>query len=169
MKKNSVFSFVLMLIIALAAAVFISGCAQYGQQKQPPAPQPIQTEPQVQPQPETPPPAPAPAPAPQPEMPAASVKTVYISVLGFKPDIMVLKAGDTVVWINNDTVPHWPASAAHPTHTVYPELGGCIGSKFDACHGLAFGEQWNFTFNIKGTWAYHDHLKPTTRGRLVVE
>ena len=81
----------------------------------------------------------------------------------------MIKTGDTVKWINNDTAPHWPASAAHPTHTVYPELGGCIGSKFDACKGLANGEPFMFTFTHKGSWKYHDHLNPSLWGTIVVE
>ena len=165
--KTSV-NVILILALFLIAAVAISGCSQYGgnQSTQPPAPL---APPQAQPAP-APAPEPAPAPASQ-TLPAAksSVKTVYISVLGFGPSIVVIKAGDMVRWVNNDTVQHWPASAAHPTHTVYTEPGGCIGSKFDACHGLAFGEQWNFTFNAKGTWSYHDHLKTISRGRIVVE
>ena len=163
-RKALLFGF----LILLAMAVIIGGCTYGG--KQSTVPQPSQTAPQEQPAPQpAPEPAPAPAPQPQSETPKPSVKTVYITVSGFVPEYQLVKVGDTVVWVNNDTAPHWPASAAHPTHTVYPEPGGCIGSKFDACKGLATGEQWNFTFNEKGTWAYHDHLKPTTRGRIVVE
>ena len=162
-RKSLLFVFLLLFTVVIV----VGGCTQKA--NQPPATQPSQT-PQAQPAPQ---PAPAPAPAPSPQTPPAtpkpSVKTVYITVNGFVPEWTVIKAGDTVVWINNDTVPHWPASAAHPTHTVYPEPGGCIGSKFDACHGLVQGEQWNFTFNVKGTWAYHDHLKSTTRGRIEVD
>ncbi len=102
--------------------------------------------------------------------------TAYVVVMTdgqFTPDVLVIKAGDTVSFLNNDSVhTHWPASAAHPMHTVYPEPGGCIGSKFDACKELAYGERFNFTFNARSTtdgWSYHDHLNPVMRGKIVVE
>ena len=161
-RKSLLYAFLLLLTVV----VVVGGCTQKAAQ---PAPQPPQT-PQVQPVPQpAPAPVPVPPPTPAPPVPKPSVKTVYITVQGFVPEWTVVKAGDTVVWINNDTAPHWPASNVHPTHNLYPEPGGCIGSKFDACQELAKGEQWNFTFDIKGTWAYHDHLKQTTRGRIEVD
>jgi Raf kinase inhibitor-like YbhB/YbcL family protein len=96
-------------------------------------------------------------------------KMVGITSSGFNPSSLTIKTGDTVVFQNNDTELHWPASAVHPTHTVYPESGGCIGSKFDACAGLAQSETFTFTFNQKGTWNYHDHLNPGLTGTVVVE
>lgn len=96
-------------------------------------------------------------------------KMVGISGSGFSPSSLMIKAGDTVVFQNNDSGLHWPASAVHPTHTAYPETGGCIGSKFDACTGLAQSETFTFTFNQKGTWNYHDHLNPSLTGTVVVE
>ena len=57
----------------------------------------------------------------------------------------------------------------HPTHAIYPESGGCIGSKFDACKGLKEGESWSFTFNEKGTWNYHDHFDVSKFGKIIVE
>ena len=77
------------------------------------------------------------------------------------------------MFVNKDTAQHWPASAVHPTHVVYPESGGCIGSKFDACKGLAEGETFEFVFSEKGSWKYHDHLNccsdPAFFGTIVVE
>ena len=95
--------------------------------------------------------------------------TVEMSSTGFSPNSLTVKAGDTVTFVNKDTNQHWPASAVHPTHTVYPESGGCIGSKFDACKGLAEGESWSFVFNEEGTWKYHDHLSSSLTGTIAVE
>lgn len=97
------------------------------------------------------------------------VLTIEITSKGFSPNSLIIGAGDTVTWINKDTNEHWPASAKHPTHTVYPESGGCIGSKFDACKGLKQSESWSFTFNEKGTWNYHDHLNPAFGGKITVQ
>lgn len=99
----------------------------------------------------------------------SSEATVKITADGFEPKLLTVKAGTTVTFVNEDSNKHWPASAMHPTHNVYPESGGCIGSKFDACKGLAQGESFSFTFDEKGSWNYHDHLRASTTGKIVVE
>mgnify|MGYP001584862973 FL=1 len=95
--------------------------------------------------------------------------TIKITSSGFEPKTLTVKAGTTVTFVNEDSNQHWPASAVHPTHAAYPESGGCIGSKFDACKVLAQGESFSFTFNEKGSWNYHDHLRPSNTGKIVVE
>ena len=85
---------------------------------------------------------------------------VVINSQGFSPNMITINAGDKVVWTNKDRDEHWPASAKHPVHNDYPEPGGCIGSKFDACHALKQGDTFEFVFNQKGTWKYHDHMNP---------
>lgn len=95
--------------------------------------------------------------------------TIKITSSGFEPKTLSVKAGTTVTFVNEDSNEHWPASAVHPTHAAYPESGGCIGSKFDACKGLAQGESFSFTFNEKGSWKYHDHLRTSSTGTIVVE
>ena len=112
---------------------------------------------------------------PQQEQTTVSGNTIEISDDGFNPTILTGEArlgilvGDTVTWINKGSIEHWPASAIHPTHAVYPEPGGCIGSKFDACKGLKQGESWSFVFTQKGSWNYHDHLNPTLFGKIIVQ
>ena len=94
---------------------------------------------------------------------------IEITSEGFSPSPLTVTQGSTVTWINKDANEHWPASAMHPTHAIYPESGGCIGSKFDACKGLKEGESWSFTFNEKGTWNYHDHFDVSKFGKIIVE
>lgn len=102
---------------------------------------------------------------------------VEVTANGFSPSAIKVKAGDTVTWTNNDSVPHWPASAAHPTHTVYPGSGiekcgtAAQSGIFDACKGLATGESFSFKFDQVGTWKYHDHVKPAAPffGSVTVE
>lgn len=98
-----------------------------------------------------------------------SANIVEIASSGFSPKTITISAGEAVVFTNKDSQAHWPASAAHPTHSAYPESGGCIGSKFDACRSLAQGESFSFTFNSKGSWKYHDHLNPGLTGTIIVE
>ncbi len=95
--------------------------------------------------------------------------TIDMTTDGFSPKTVTIKAGQIVMFKNSGTINQWPASAVHPTHGVYPESGGCIGSAFDACKGLTPGESWSFTFNQKGSWNYHDHLNPSLVGTIKVE
>lgn len=96
-------------------------------------------------------------------VPVATNK-IEITASGFSPSAIKIKAGDTVTWTNKDSVPHWPATAAHPTHLVYPgsDIKKCGTSEqlmiFDACKGLSTGESFSFKFDQKGDWKYHDHL-----------
>jgi len=102
---------------------------------------------------------------------ATAAKTVTVEMIssGFSPSSVEINKGDTVVFLNKNTADRWPASASHPTHTVYPESGGCVGSKFDACGRIAPGQSFTFTFNQEGSWGYHDHLNPSLRGTIVVK
>ena len=94
---------------------------------------------------------------------------VEITAAGFNPKTLTINIGEEVVFVNKEAKSHWPASAVHPTHEVYPEGGGCIGSKFDSCRGLKQGETFRFTFNHKGEWKYHDHLNPGLTGTIIVQ
>lgn len=99
----------------------------------------------------------------------AMSKIVEITAAGFSPSSVTVSAGQKVKFVNKDTETHWPASNLHPTHTAYPQSGGCISSAFDACKALAQDEMWEFVFTQTGTWNYHDHLNPNLGGTVVVE
>lgn len=75
---------------------------------------------------------------------------------GFNPRIVVIKQGDTVRWINNDTKLHWPASDPHPTHT------GLSG--FDPLADILPKESYSFTFGKPGIYGYHDHTQAVVDG-----
>ncbi len=78
----------------------------------------------------------------------------------FTPTNLEIKRCTTVVFKNNDTISHWPASDIHPTHDIYPE--------FDPKKGIPAGSEWQFTFDKRGKWRYHDHLYPLTHGVITV-
>ena len=88
---------------------------------------------------------------------------------GFEPNEVTIDTNSTVIFVNQDKVQRWPASNIHPTHTLYPEKGGCIGSKFDACGGVKPGEAYEFVFEQKGSWGYHDHLRPGLQGVIIIK
>jgi len=112
--------------------------------------------------------------------------TIEITSSGFSPKELTINKGDSVTWINKDSKERWPASAMHPTHTVYPGVeydqpGSYAGSEacitkgnakegaFDPCKGLAKEELWTFTFNQIGSWNYHDHLVSNNYGKIIVQ
>lgn len=88
---------------------------------------------------------------------------------GYAPLSLVVPLGSIVTFVNKSAQPMWPASAMHPTHSIYPTAGGCIGSTFDACAQVLPEGTWAFTFDQKGTWKYHDHLNPRFFGQITVE
>jgi len=100
---------------------------------------------------------------------------VTIASSGFSPSSLTVQKGETITFKNESSQPAWPASAIHPTHTVYPGSSiakcGTTGEAgiFDACKGLLKGEAWSFQFDIPGTWKYHDHLNPSRNGTIVVQ
>ena len=104
--------------------------------------------------------------------------TVRITSSGFEPKELTISQGETVTFVNQDSVEHWPASDNHPTHTLYPgsDIKICFGGTeeeksqiFDACKGLARGEEYSFTFNKLGAWGYHDHKKSDLTGTIIVK
>ena len=101
--------------------------------------------------------------------------TVIITDGGYSLQSLNINVGDTVIWRHEGTQENWPASAMHPTHKVYPgsDIEKCGTDEenliFDACHGLANGDEWSFTFDEAGNWGYHDHLHATLRGTIVVQ
>ncbi|MEK7203532.1 MAG: hypothetical protein AAB627_00435 [Patescibacteria group bacterium] len=97
------------------------------------------------------------------------ITTINMTDSGFVPSNITINIGETVKFVNQSNLARWPASGIHPTHDLYPEKGGCISSAFDACHGLAKGEIFSFTFTFKGTWPYHDHLAPSLKGTIIVQ
>ena len=93
----------------------------------------------------------------------------------FGPQTVTVRKGGSVAWINKGTAPIWPASAMHPTHTVYPgsDIGKCGTAEkdtiFDACRGIPAGQSYTFTFSNAGTWRYHNHLNPSMTGSVIVK
>lgn len=100
---------------------------------------------------------------------------VRVTANGFEPASLTVKKGDRVTWMNEAGREVWPASAVHPTHTAYPgsDIAKCgtaeAATIFDACGGITNGSAWSFVFNEAGTWRYHDHLRASVTGSVVVE
>lgn len=86
--------------------------------------------------------------------------TVVMTAEGFSPRQVTLDVSSTIIFLNEDTVAHWPASNGHPRHDIYPE--------FDPTQEIAPGDFWAFKPSKPGTWHYHDHLNPHRQGTIIV-
>ena len=100
---------------------------------------------------------------------------VEITSSGFSPDTLTINAGERVTWENAGSSPSWPASDVHPSHTEYSGTSlsehcpDTENNAFDSCGGISQGESYTFTFNKVGTWNYHDHLRPSHLGTIIVQ
>ena len=101
--------------------------------------------------------------------------TISMTDTGFVPANVTIAVGETVTFVNDAQASKWPASDVHPTHRSYPgsDIAKCSGTEldaiFDACRGLATGEEYSFTFTEVGSWKYHDHLRASHGGTITVE
>ncbi|OGZ44908.1 MAG: hypothetical protein A3C84_00975 [Candidatus Ryanbacteria bacterium RIFCSPHIGHO2_02_FULL_48_12] len=86
--------------------------------------------------------------------------TIRMTKNGFEPEEVTIQKGMRVTWVNEDSVPRWPASNLHPTHGIYPE--------FDPLEGIPPGASWSFVFDRVGSWRFHDHLLPQMKGTVYV-
>ncbi|MBI4021425.1 MAG: hypothetical protein HY369_04215 [Candidatus Aenigmarchaeota archaeon] len=108
-------------------------------------------------------------------VPAQQTFTVEMSAAGYSPSPLTITAGDTVTFVNIDGSTQWPASAFHPTHTVYPgsDIAKCGTTEeatiFDACKTINLNEEWSFTFTEVGEWNYHNHNNPAQFGKIIVQ
>jgi plastocyanin len=84
--------------------------------------------------------------------PATAASIVSITSSGFDPAQMTVGVGDTVMWVNRDTV----------TRQLIADSGGFSSPQ------LPPGEMYTFQFTRPGTFAYHDRLKTAHKGTVVV-
>jgi plastocyanin len=106
---------------------------------------------------------------------AMQEQTITYTDSGYSPREITITRGGTVTFKNQSSKEMWPATAIHPTHTIYPgsDIAKCNTPEgkgmFDACGPVALGGSWSFVFNEVGTWGFHDHLNVSSTGRIAVE
>jgi plastocyanin len=121
--------------------------------------------------------------------PVSEKNVIEITDIGFTPSSLTINAGEVVTFISKATAPVWPAGDAHPTHDAYPsdaynlpgdqaksfgskscvEYGIRKGDVFDPCKMLLPEQTFSFKFNEKGTWGFHNHVRPEHTGTIIVE
>ena len=113
----------------------------------------------VAPTPTPPPPSPTPAPTPEkvaaPVAPAPKPATHAVTIKGFAfgPAALTVKAGDTVVWTQEDSAPH----------NIVADDGSSTGPL------LSPGQTYTRIFTTKGVFAYHCGPHPFMKASVVVE
>lgn len=97
-----------------------------------------------------------------PATPSASAEKNVVNIKsgGFLPQDITVKVGESVTWMNTDSVDHTVNSAVHPTHLVYPPLN--LGN-------IKPADKRSLTFPTAGSYKYHDHLNPSLTGSVIVE
>jgi plastocyanin len=83
---------------------------------------------------------------------AATSTAVSITSTGFHPNNVTIAAGDGVTWTNNDTAKHQVVAN-----------DGSFSSPV-----LSAKQVYSHTFRAGGTFAYHDGLRPSLRGTVIV-
>lgn len=79
---------------------------------------------------------------------------------GFTPKEVTAKKGTTVTFTNDSSGGMWVASAVHPTHQLLPG--------FDQLKSVTKGGTYEYQFVKVGTWKYHNHVKATDFGTVIV-
>ena len=83
----------------------------------------------------------------------ANTKEVRIDNFTFSPDRLVVRAGETVTWINEDDIPHTVVSS----------------SKTFKSKALDTDDTYSFTFTAPGVYEYFCSLHPHMKATIVVE
>jgi plastocyanin len=85
---------------------------------------------------------------------ASKSRTHTVALRGMKnvPATLTVNVGDTVIWKNEDVVPHTATDR---------------GKHFDS-GSIEPGGSWSYVANRKGTYFYYCAYHPNTKGKLVV-
>ena len=78
--------------------------------------------------------------------------TVTIEGVAYQPAVLVVKRGDTVVWVNKDPFPHTVTASG----------------AFDS-HDIPAGATWKYVARNAGNFPYICTLHPNMKGTLTVQ
>lgn len=81
----------------------------------------------------------------------AETYNVSIENFSFKPAELNIKKGDTVIWINQDSMPHKISGNGFQSDTLSKE------------------QSFSFVFNNAGTFDYICSIHPSMKGKIIVK
>lgn len=84
---------------------------------------------------------------------AHAADTIKIDNFTFTPNMMEVSVGTTVVWTNDDDIPHAVAATERQFKS----------------HALDTGDSFSYTFSQPGTYEYFCSLHPHMTGKIVVK
>ena len=89
-------------------------------------------------------------------------ETVTLTSTGFNPQVLTIKTGTRIVWLNNSGVVGTVNSDNYPTNLLYPFLN--FGQ-------FANGSSFSTVFNKPGTYTYYNFLSQnqSQKGTVIVE
>lgn len=93
-------------------------------------------------------------------MGTTTMATVRYADTGFEPKELSVPVGTVVMFVNESNTGMWVASNEHPGHSILPT--------FDQFKTSPPGTTYMYTFDAKGVWVYHDHIKPSLVGQVEV-
>jgi plastocyanin len=76
----------------------------------------------------------------------------------FDPDMITVKAGTKITWVNSDSIPHTVTSGKRDNESGLFDSGN-----------INSGGNFSYTFNEKGTFDYFCKIHPGMKGAVVVE
>lgn len=91
---------------------------------------------------------------------AERVAEIRITPKGFEPSTLTVKKGTKITWTNSDNTLHQVAANPYPTGKNLPGLKSEI---------LNDAQQYTYVANKAGSFGYHDQLKPTVNGVIVIQ
>jgi plastocyanin len=90
--------------------------------------------------------------------------TITYTDSGYNPQSLTINSGETITWVNDSSATAQIGSDNHPSHNNNREL---TGNEFVI--ELAPGESAKVQLTKTGEWGYHNHLKPSVTGTIIVE
>jgi plastocyanin len=87
-------------------------------------------------------------------------ETVTLTANGFQPQILTIKPGTRVIWVNNSGATGTVNSDSYPTNLLYPFLN--FGQ-------FKSGSSFSTILNKAGTFTYYNFLNPDQRGKIIVK
>jgi plastocyanin len=81
---------------------------------------------------------------------------ITIKNFAFDPQMLTVKPGTVVTWVNQDAVPHAIVSDTESPETFSSDT-------------LQTGSSYSFTFTRPGTFPYHCSIHPSMKGTVIVQ
>ena len=85
-------------------------------------------------------------------IPVSETYEIFIINYTFNPEEKNITAGDTIVWVNQDSV----------YHSIFSD------TNMFASDSIAPGGNYSHTFEVSGTFDYHCSLHPNMKGTIIV-